>query len=107
MTPPALSRLADEQPPQWVEEPSVSGRSTPRPGPLPDGFRHDVRFNGAIGGNGISAYCQPCHWGIWIDDGHDLTDLIRLCAMHAGVTDITVTTTEALLDLLKPLVSTP
>ena len=92
-------------PGEFVDEPSVSGRSRPRPEPLPDGFRHDVRFNGGIGGHGIAAYCQPCHWGIWIDDGHDLGDLIRLVAQHAGVPDTTVQATETVLALLQPLVA--
>jgi hypothetical protein len=103
VTAPVLSRLADEQP-VFPGEIPVIGRMTPRPAPLPDGFRHNVRFHGAAVGTGISVYCQPCHWGIWIDDGHDLPDLVRLVAQHAGVTDTTVTTTEALLDLLRPLV---
>lgn len=103
MQAPPVARLAEDQPGQFVEEPSVSGRSAPRPAPVPDDFRHDVRFHGAAGGMGISVYCQPCHWGIWIDDGHSLTDLIRLAAMHGDVADVTIEVTETLAKL-APLV---
>jgi hypothetical protein len=90
-------------------DPPVSGRSAPRPAPLPAGVSHDVRFDGvALSGNGyIRARCTPCSWSVALDNGHDLPDLIRLTAQHAGETDITISTVEVLLDVLRPLARTP
>jgi hypothetical protein len=96
------SRLPEE-PPHLVDDPPVSGRSELRPLPLPEGFAHDVRFSGAV--QGIRAYCQPCHWGIWIDDGHDLTDLIRLVAQHCGVGTATAMTADTLIEILEKFVT--
>jgi hypothetical protein len=99
------SRLAEDQPGQFVGEMPVSGRSYLREAPLPADFQHDVRFQGASYGPGLRVYCEPCDWRTYIDAGHSLTDLIRLVAMHSGVPDVTITTTEALMELLKPEVT--
>lgn len=94
-----LARQWQDQPGEFVETFS-SGRSEPRRDTATDDFRHDMRFNGAVGGLGISVYCQPCHQGMWIDDGHDITDLIRLVSQHAGISDVAILTTEVLLDVM-------
>ena len=91
--------------PAFADAPSVSGRNTPHQAPLPDRFRHDVRFHASVNGKGISAFCHPCRWGIWVDDGHNITDLIRLVCMHAGEADVTILTVETLLEILKPAVT--
>ena len=82
---PPLSRDPAEQPTVIVPDMPVSGRSTPRPAPLPADFRHDVRFRRSAR-SGITAYCEPCDWTTWVADGHDVTDLIRLVNMHEGIT---------------------
>lgn len=69
---------------------SVTGRDTPRVTLTP--VVHDVRFYGALTGfaaagnavMGISARCEPCRWSVGLEGGHDLADLARLAAMHAG-----------------------
>lgn len=107
MTP--LARLVEDQPEGFVDEPSVSGRSYLREAPLPEDFRHDVRFRGAFQFGSedaeVVAYCEPCSWSVRIAGGHDLGDLIRLCAQHAGVPDVTISTTETLADLLKAVMT--
>lgn len=70
-----------------VDSPSVSGRMTPRPAPLPEGFAHEVRFEPLPGDSGyayLRAVCEPCAWSVALDGGHDLADLQRLVVMHAG-----------------------
>lgn len=71
-----------DEPGQFVDEPSVSGRSQPRPVPVPEGFRHDMRI--CQGADSMYAECKPCEWSIWLDGGHDLADLISLYVQHAG-----------------------
>jgi hypothetical protein len=62
----------------------VSGRSQPRPGPLPEGFAHDVRVHGARDGYGVVVYCDPCEWSVRLDDGHTLGQLAELQRQHCG-----------------------
>lgn len=97
-----LSRLMDEQP-VFVDDIPVSGRSIPRPEPVPDDFRHELRFDGAI--RGVRAHCQPCQWAIWIADGHSLTDLIRLASMHGNPADVAIEVTSCLAQLAGELLA--
>jgi hypothetical protein len=85
--PVVLARLAEDQP-VFPGEMPVSGRLEPREQPVPDGFRHDVRFYGAstgqMGNLGLSVRCKPCDWRLYLDGGHDLPDLIELVRQHTG-----------------------
>jgi hypothetical protein len=67
-----------------------SGRWEPNPRPLPEGTRHDVRFF-ASGGGGVNAECRPCHWGVWVDDGHTAADFAELERQHTGEVPETTT----------------
>lgn len=71
--------------PEPLLEP-ISGRSQPRPAPLPNGFKHDVRWRSD--GLGIYAQCLPCgpakHH---IDEGHRAEAFVRFERQHAGIED--------------------
>ncbi len=96
-------RLADDLP--------VIGRTQPHPGPLPDGFAHDIQFRALIdmvsGDPYIRVTCESCEWSIGLPDPHDLPDLIRLAAQHSGTADVTQVITEALLSLLGHEIGQP
>jgi hypothetical protein len=62
----------------------VSGRIEPRPNALPEGVAHDMRFYAAADDVGLSARCAPCHWRLYLDEGHDLADLAELVRQHTG-----------------------
>jgi hypothetical protein len=87
---PLVSRDPADQPGVFVADPPVSGRSQPRPAPVPADFRHRMTFWVAryadIPRPIIVAECIPCdNWRRELDGGHDLPDLINLYAQHAGL----------------------
>lgn len=68
----------------------ASGRLEPRPAPVPEGFRHDVRIWVSPGDPRISlpsqliARCRPCEWSVALEPGHTVTDLVELERQHSG-----------------------
>jgi len=87
---PPVSRLREDQPEPQADRAGASGRSTPRPAPVPEGFEHRLTFWARRVQDtpyvNVVAECIPCdNWRRALKGGHDLADLINLYAQHAGV----------------------